>query len=290
MTFDAARRRALLTVATLPLLPACTTLITTPAVTGRFEALEKDLGGRLGVAAMDCASGKVIAYRADERFAMCSTFKMMAGSAILARSVGDPGLLNRRIGFTAADLVTYSPVTEKRVDSGMTLEELCASTIIVSDNAAANLILRELGGPEGLTRFARSIGDHAFRLDRYETALNSAIEGDPRDTTTPRAMMQSLRKLVVGEALPEAQRRKLTDWLVACETGGQTIRAGVPASWTVGNKTGSGGFGSRNDVGVLWPPGRAPIAVAIYTVQRSQDSTARNDIVAAAARVVAESI
>jgi beta-lactamase class A len=287
MKIELSRRRALLALAALPLLPACAAPGADPALQSRFAALEQDLGGRLGVAAIDTGSGKLVTWRADERFAMCSTFKMMACGAVLARSVNEPALLAKRIPIAGGDLVPHSPVTEKHLADGMTLEQLCAATMITSDNAAANLILRELGGPAGLTQFARGIGDNTFRLDRYETELNSAMEGDLRDTSTPRAMMRSLQALVLGSALPPLQCKQLKDWLVACETGNQTIRAGVPADWVVGNRTGAGGFGSRNDIGIVWPPGRAPIVMAIFTVRRERGSAARHDIVAAAARIVA---
>ncbi len=290
MTIDSSRRRALLTIAAVPLLPACATGAADRALHDRLTILEHDLKGRLGVAAIDTGKGRVITYRGDERFAMCSTFKMMASAAVLARSVTDPQLLGRRVKYARADLVAYSPVTEKHIDDGMTLAELCASTMIFSDNSAANFILDQIGGPEGLTRFARSLGDEAFRLDRRETELNTAIPGDPRDTTTPRAMLLSLQKLVLGNALPPSQRQQLKDWLIACATGAKTIRAGVPGDWTVGDKTGSGGYGSRNDIGVLWPKGRAPIVLAIYTTQTVKNASSRDDIVAAAARIVAESI
>lgn len=287
MTIDIVRRRTLLSVAAIPFLPACASIDPEPTLAPRFAALERDLQGRLGVAALDTANGRLIAHRADERFAMCSTFKMMASAAVLARSVADPNFLLQKVRYTKDDLVTYSPVTEKHTGDGMTLEELCAATMITSDNTAANLILRQIGGPEGLTRFARGIDDQQFRLDRLETELNSAIPGDPRDTTTPRAMMQSLRALVLGNALPPAQRQKLKQWMIDCETGGKTIRAGVPAHWVVGEKTGSGGYGSRNDIGVAWPPGRGAVVMAIYTTRDEKGAASRDDIVAAAARIVA---
>lgn len=288
MTFLRLRRHALKALAAAPVLHLAEAQAA--SVQARLRALEAELQGRLGVAAIDTATGKRIDYRASERFAMCSTFKMMAAAAVLARSVHEPQLPGRRIRITQADLLSHSPVSAQHLDDGMTLEQMCAAIVIHSDNGAANLVLRELGGPAGLTRFARSIGDQAFRLDRWETELNTAIDGDPRDTTTPAAMQASLQALVLGEALPAAQRGMLKGWLIACVTGPTAIRAGVPAGWTVGDKTGAGGYGSRNDIAVLWPPQRAPIVLAIYTVQKRKDGVARNDIVAAAAAIVAESI
>lgn len=292
MTFNPSRRIVLHAVAALPLLhlSGCASVFTQPETNARFAALEADLNGRLGVYALDTGTGRSIGYRQHERFAMCSTFKAVAAAAILARGATEPGFLQKRIRYTKADLVTYSPVTEKHLDDGMTLEELSAATVIYSDNSAANLMLREIGGPEGLTRYARSIGDSVFRLDRWETELNTAIAGDPRDTTTPTAMTATLNRLVVGGALPPRERQLLTGWLVACATGAARIRAGVPAGWKVGDKTGTGGFGSANDIGVIWPEGRAPIVLSIFTVRDEKDGKARNDIVAAATRVVNETL
>jgi beta-lactamase class A len=269
-------------------LGGCASLATGPATDARFAALERDLNGRLGVFALDTGSGRTLGYRQDERFAMLSTFKPIAAAAVLSLAAKEPGFLQRRIRYTKADLVTYSPVTEKHLDDGMTLEQLCAAAVIYSDNSAANLLMRETDGPSGVTRFARTIGDTTFRLDRWETSLNSAIEGDPRDTTTPAAMVNTLRKLVLGDALPARGRALLTGWLLACATGAERIRAGVPAGWRVGDKTGTGAFGSANDVGVIWPTSGAPIVLAIFTVQKTTDSKARSDLVAGAARVVAE--
>lgn len=262
----------------------------TAATDNRFAALEKDLGGRLGVAALDTASGRRVGYRQHERFAMCSTFKAIAAAAILARNVEEPGLLQKRIRYSRDDLVVYSPITEQHLQDGMTLEQLCAATVIHSDNSAGNLILRQLGGPEGLTRFTRGIGDTAFRLDRWEPELNTAHAGDPRDTTTPAAMTGTLDALVLGKVLPEPERALLNRWMLDCATGAARIRAGVPAGWKVADKTGTGAYGSANDIGVIWPEGRAPIVLSIYTVQYAKDSKARSDIVAAATRIVAASL
>ena len=290
MHFDPSRRLALAALSALPLiqLGGCANVGAGPETDGRFSALERDLNGRLGVFAIDTGSGRTLGYRQDERFAMCSTFKAIAAAAVLSMQARQPGFLQRRIRYTKADLVSYSPVTEKHLDDGMTLEELCAATVIYSDNSAANLLMREIDGPSGVTRFTRSIGDATFRLDRWEPDLNSAIEGDPRDTTTPAAMVSTLRALVLGSALPAPERNLLTGWLLACATGAERIRAGVPAGWRVGDKTGTGAFGSANDVGVIWPHRGAPIVLAIFTVQKSADSEARSDLVASAARVVAE--
>lgn len=254
----------------------------------QLEAIEKDLDGRLGVFALDTATGEQLAYRADERFAFCSTFKVIAASAILAKSVQMPGLLQQRIAYTKKDLVTYSPITEKHVGAGMTVAELCAAALQYSDNTAANLLIANLGGTETVTAFARSIGDDAFRLDRWETELNSAIPGDLRDTTTPMAMGRSLNRLALGDGLKPEQRAQLCDWLLGNTTGAMRIKKALPADWKIGDKTGTGDYGTANDVGIVWPVGRAPVIVAIYTTRNVKNAEPRNDTIAAASRVVVD--
>jgi len=259
-----------------------------PLFTQRLAALESQFSGRLGVFAFRANSEASLAHRSTERFPMCSTAKLLMVGAVLHRSERDAALMDRRIDYTADSLVTYSPITEQHVGAGMTVRDLCAATITYSDNTAANLLMRLLGKPAAVTAFARSIGDRKFRLDRWETALNSAIPGDERDTTTPEAMAHTLHRLVLGNALGAAQRTQLQDWLRGNTTGATRIRAGVPAGWTVGDKTGTGAYGSTNDIGIVWPPSGAPIIVAIYTTQQIENAPSRVDIVAAAASIVAE--
>ena len=252
----------------------------------RLAALEASSGGRLGVVLLDADGRTVTAYRSSERFPLCSTFKMMLTAAVLKRSVTEPGILERRIAYTKEALVSWSPVTEKHVAEGMSVTDLCAATMKYSDNTAANLLLRLLGGPEGLTAFARSIGDLSFRLDRYETALNEALPGDLRDTTTPESMAYSLHKIAFGDVLPLPQRELLLDWLKGNTTGNATIRAGVPNGWTVGDKTGSGSYGTTNDIALLWPAGGEPLVLTIYFTQKTPDAPARRDVIAEATRLV----
>lgn len=242
--------------------------------------IETESGGRLGLAAFDTGRQIQLSYRGDERFPMCSTFKVLAASSILAR---EPALLAKRIRYTKDDLVPYAPVTEKHLADGMTNAELCGAAIELSDNPAANFLMKQIGGPAGVTAFARSLGDGMFRLDRWEPELNSATPGDVRDTTTPVAMMRTLQKLALGDALAPAQRKLLVDWMLASPTGAERIRAGVPAGWKVADKTGSGSHGTSNTIGVLYPPGTAPIVIAVYFTQSPKQ---RNDVVAAAARAV----
>jgi beta-lactamase class A len=261
-----------------------------PTVRDRLADLERASGGRLGVAALSAANQVLVSYRANERFPFCSTFKAMLAGAILHRSATDQGLLAERIRYTNTQLVTHSPITEKHVGDGMTVAELCAATIQTSDNTAANLLIARLGGPDAVTDFARSVGDTQFRLDRWETALNTAIPGDVRDTTTPGAMAHSLRRLALGEALTPPARTQLNDWLRGSTTGATRIRAGVPADWQVGDKTGTGGYGTTNDIAVLWPPGKPPVVLTVYFTQPNRHAAARNDVIAEAARFMAEAI
>ena len=250
-----------------------------------FDALERAAGGRLGVCAIDTANGRRAQHRADERFPFCSTFKAMLAAAVLARSVERPALLQQRVTYRQDDLVRYSPVTERHVGTGMTVAGLCAAAVQYSDNSAANLLLKLIGGPSAVTAYARAIGDDTFRLDRWETELNTALPGDLRDTTTPAAMAASLRVLALGEALPAAQRAQWIEWLRGNKVGDKRIRAGVPAGWRVGDKTGTGDYGTTNDVGVVWPPSRAPIVLAVYYTQTRADAQAKDDVIEAAARI-----
>jgi beta-lactamase class A len=279
------RRTLLLAAAAAPFPPAFAL-----AAPGDFGTIERDLRGRLGVAVIDTATGKVAGHRQDERFPMCSTFKAILAAQALARDAREAGFLDRRLHYAQADVVTWSPVTGKQVDAGMTVADLCAAAVQYSDNTAANVLMKALGGPAALTAFARGLGDMAFRLDRWETALNSAIPGDERDTTTPLAMARTLQELVLGDALPAPQRQRLKDWLVGNTTGGKRIRAAVQADWQVGDKTGTGAYGVTNDIGIVFPPGRAPLVVVVFTHQSAQDADARDDIVASAARAALSAV
>lgn len=224
----------------------------------RLAQIEAETGGRLGVAILDTASGLHAGARMDERFPMCSTFKLLAAAAVLTRKDRGQEDLQRRIVFSEGDLVPYSPVTsehtrERTGSAGMSVADLCMAAITRSDNTAANLLLASIGGPTGLTSFARSIGDGITRLDRIEPTLNEAIPGDPRDTTTPNAMLGNLRELLLGERLSASSREQLVAWLVANQTGGERIRLKLPKDWRVGDKTGTGDYGTANDVAILWP-------------------------------------
>ncbi len=290
MTHSSSRRTLLLAAASTPFIAACSSWATEASKGAspetKLAALEKSAAGRLGVAALDTANGATLMHRADERFAFCSTCKVMIVSAILTRSAKEPGFLQQRVRYTKADLVAYSPVTGRHVAEGMTIGELCAAGIDYSDNTSANLLMRIVGGPSAVTAFARSIGDDTFRLDRWETELNTAIPGDPRDTTTPAAMLASVQRLALGDALGAPQRDQLQAWMRANTTGGERIRAGVPAGWDVIDKTGTGDYGATNDVAVVWPPAKPPIVLVTYFTQRDRDAKSRSDVLADAARIV----
>ncbi|WP_084510547.1 class A beta-lactamase [Nocardia lijiangensis] len=267
---------------------ATTTAATAAVSTDRFVALERQYGARLGVFAVNTATGESVAYRPDERFAMTSTFKGLACAALLHRHPLATGYFDQIVRYGREELVEYSPVTETRVDSGMTASELCDAAITVSDNTAGNQILKLLGGPPGLTAFLRSIGDPVSRLDRWETELNTAIPGDERDTTAPERLAANYRAAVLGDVLGEPERARLTQWLIANTTGDTRIRAGLPAGWRVGDKTGLGSYGTNNDVAIAWTEAGAPIAIAVMTTKPDQDAKADNALLADATRIVVD--
>ncbi|CAL9521539.1 Beta-lactamase [Streptomyces sp. enrichment culture] len=244
--------------------------------------LEREYGARVGVYAVATDTGATVVHRADERFAFCSTFKTLAAAAVLDR--GPLGRLDERITYTRDDLAAHSPVAEKHVATGMTVRQLCDAAVRYSDNTAANLLLRDIGGPRGLTAYLRGLGDPVSRLDHYEPELNENPPGDPRDTTTPRAVAADHRALVLGDALPATERDLLKDWMVRNTTGDRRVRAGVPRDWTVGDKTGTAGWGRANDVAVLWPPRAAPLVLAVLTDRPDREAAPSDPLVAEATR------
>ncbi|MGA4545243.1 class A beta-lactamase [Uniformispora flossi] len=265
---------------------------TAPAgVTAQMRALEQAHGARLGVFAHDPHTGRGVAYRADERFPMCSTFKTLAVGAVLRDLDRDGEFLATRLHYTEQDTTAagYAPITGQadNLAHGMTVAGLCAAAIAYSDNAAANLLLRRLGGPAAVTRFCRSLGDPVTRLDRWEPALNSAEPDRITDTSTPRALAATYARLTLGRALDPRHRELLTGWLLANTTGAHRIRAGLPRDWTVADKTGTGGYGTANDVALAWPPSRGPLVLAVLTTKPDAAAAADEPLLAAAASVVA---
>lgn len=260
---------------------------TTPAEQQLAE-LELRHGGRLGVAILDTGSQRLITHRGDERFAMCSTFKALAVAHVLARVDRKEEDLSRVIVYGKDQLVTYSPVTEKHAgDAGLSVGSICEAAVTLSDNTAANLLLDSFAGPEGLTDWLRSMGDQTTRLDRREPELNENRSGDLRDTTTPVAMLQSLRTLVLGNALSAASRDQLVAWLGSNKTGDQKLRAGVPKDWRVGDKTGAGANNASNDVAVIWPPERPPLIVTLYYTDSHASAEQVNALMADVGRLAA---
>lgn len=255
-----------------------------------LRELENQYGLRLGVYAVNTHTGQTMSYRDDEPFAMMSTFKTYVAAALLHDHPLSTGYFDQVIRYTEADLVANSPVTSTRVATGMTIAELCEATITKSDNTAVNLLLRELGGPQTITAFARDIKDMRTRLDRWEPEMSEAAPGDSRDTTTPAAMGEGYRSLVLGDVLATPEKDQLTAWLLANTTGGERIRAGLPADWKTADKTGSGGYGSANDIAITWTPDGTPLAIAIMTTKETENAEYDSKPIAAATKIVAEAL
>lgn len=257
------------------------------AATDKFTALEARHGGRLGVAALDTSTGNRVAHRSAERFPMCSTFKLLAVAGVLHNVDTGSERLDRWVQYGPADLLEHAPVTSRFVArGGMTVSDLCGAAIEYGDNTAANLLLAALGGPSGATNYVRSLGDTVTRIDRTEPSANTCIPGDPRDTTTPSAMLADLNKLAQGGALSDNSQNLLTGWLGNCQTAAARIPAGLPRGWTSGDKTGSGANATANDVAIVNPPGRAPIFVAAYYTGSSASDSEQDAVLADVGRIV----
>ncbi|MFD5424006.1 class A beta-lactamase [Streptomyces sp. NPDC127084] len=300
-----ARRAALGALATLALVPltACAQTTATPAmskvssetskpaeVSKPFQELEGKYDARLGVYAIDTGTGREVSYRADERFAYASTSKALIAAEVL-RKYGTGKALDKLIRYGQDDLVDHSPITEKHTDTGMTLRELCDAATRYSDNTAANLLFDALGGPKQLDAILeKHLGDKVTQMNRYETELNEATPGDPRDTSTPRQLARDLRALVLGKALKSDERAQLTQWMRTNTTGSKLVQAGVPEGWTVADKSGGGRYATRNDIAVVWPGGGAkPIVMAILSSRDREDAQWNDALVADAASVVVRS-
>jgi beta-lactamase class A len=252
----------------------------------RIAKIEAETGSRIGMVTIDSATGQRIEHRPKERFLMCSTFKLLAAAAVLQRVDRKEEDLDRFIHYTQADILEYAPVTKQHVtEGGMKLGALCEAAIEQSDNTAGNLLLQAIGGPLGLTKFARSLGDEVTRLDRTEPDLN--IAKDELDTTSPAAMCNNLERLLTSDVLSDRSRALLQNWLLKNETGANLIRAGVPKEWRVGDKTGRSGQGQTNDIAILYPPNREGIFVAIYVNAPSLSGEKRSEILANFGREVA---
>jgi beta-lactamase class A len=281
-------KTALLGAATLASRPEFAGSVRGTDAATRLAALERRHGGRLGVAILDTGDGRRFGHRADERFLMCSTHKLLTVGAVLARVDRGAERLDRRVVFGRDAVLSWAPVTGHRTGApGMSVAELCAAAITVSDNTAANLLLDSLGGPSAVTAFARRLGDPLTRLDRREPELNVGAPGDPRDTTTPNAMLDDLHALLLGGALSVASRDRLAAWMRATRTGLDKLRAGVPGDWQEGDKTGSGAHGETNDIAIFWPPQRKPLLVTAYLAGSTAAAEARAAVLAEVGRIAA---
>jgi beta-lactamase class A len=247
-----------------------------------FTRIEHRYHARLGVYAVDTGTGRTVAYRADERFAYASTAKALTAGLLLKRATD--AQLDQVVHYRRSDLLEWAPITSKHVRTGMRLRDLIAAALRYSDNTAANLVTARLGGPRAVQAALRGLGDTTTRVDRTEPTLNEATPGDIRDTSTPRVLGTDLRHFVLGNVLPGDRRTLLTGWLVTNTTGGPYIRAGVPAGWKVGDKTGNGGYGTRNDIAIAWPPGGAPIDIAIQSDRGAKNATSDDALIADATK------
>lgn len=259
----------------------------------RLRALEVSSKSRIGAVAFDTATGKTVVYRSGERFPMLSTFKALAAAAVLKKArTSDPGLMTRVIRWKSSEVKENSPVTEKHVADGMTVAQLCDAAITQSDNTAGNMLLKQIGGPAGLTKYIRTLKDPISRLDRWETELNDWNPKEKRDTTTPASMARNLQKVTLGNALDARDRAQLNAWLRANKTGDERIRAGLPKSWIIGDKTGaSSHYGSTNDIAVIrTSASAAPLIMTIYTTHRTADAPNDNKVIADTATILARAL
>jgi beta-lactamase class A len=252
------------------------------ALKAAFAGLEKQYAARLGLWTLDTGTGRSVTYRADERFAHASTFKALAAGVLLKRV--SEAQLDQVIHYSAADLEDYSPITGRHVGTGMSLRDLIAAGLQYSDNTAANLMLAKLGGPAGLERALRALGDETTNIDRTEPTVNTAIPGDPRDTSTAHALGTDLQGFVLGRTLSPKRRQLLKDWLIGNTTGDRYIRAGVPTGWTIGDKTGAAAYGTRNDIAIAWPTTGAPIVIAVLSDRGVADAASDDALIADATR------
>ncbi|PWI18522.1 class A beta-lactamase [Streptomyces sp. Act143] len=284
-------RRTILTATAATATALATGAPAEAATPAGLHELEAAHGARLGVFARNIATGRTVRHRADELFPMCSLFKTLASAAVLRDLDRDGEFLSRRIHYTDADLPKEgSDKTREHLADGMTVAELAEVAITFSDNGAGNLLLRELGGPTAVTRFARSLGDRVTRLDRWETELNSAEPWRITDTTSPYAIGRTYGRLVLGDALDGPDRDLLTHWLRSNTTSGTRLRAGLPASWTVADKTGGGSYGTNNNVGIAWTEDGTPLLLAVLTTMPAPDAARDDALVRDTAALLADTL
>ncbi|MDF9529149.1 class A beta-lactamase [Bacillus thuringiensis] len=249
-----------------------------------FAKLEKEYDAKLGIYALDTGTNQTVAYHSDDRFAFASTSKSLAVGALLRKNSLEA--LDQRITYTHEDLSNYNPITEKHVDTGMTLKELADASVRYSDSTAHNLILKQLGGPSEFEKILREVGDTVTTSERFEPELNEVHPGETHDTSTPEAIAKTLQSFTLGTALPIEKRELLVDWMKRNTTGDKLIRAGVPKGWEVADKTGAGSYGTRNDIAIIWPPNKKPIVLAILSNHDKEDAKYDDKLIADATKVV----
>ncbi|HDR4464946.1 TPA: class A beta-lactamase [Bacillus cereus] len=249
-----------------------------------FAKLEKEYDAKLGIYALDTGTNQTVSYRSDDRFAFASTSKSLAAGVLLRQNSIEA--LDERITYTREDLSNYNPITEKHVDTGMTLKELADASVRYSDSTAHNLILKKLGGPSVFEKILREIGDTVTNSERFEPELNEVNPGETHDTSTPKAIAKTLQSFTLGTVLPSEKRELLVDWMKRNTTGDKLIRAGVPKGWEVADKTGAGSYGTRNDIAIIWPPNKKPIVLAILSNHDKKDAEYDDKLIADATKIV----
>lgn len=258
-----------------------------------IKKIESDFNGRVGVYALNTETGKVFEYRGKERFPLCSSFKSFLAAAVLHQDQKKPGFLQEMVKYNDRKMEPHSPITGAHQKSGMTVYDMAKATLQYSDNGAANMLMdRYINGPEGMTKFMKGLGDDKFRLDRWELDLNSAIPGDPRDTSTPKAVTNSLNMLISGDIFDAEHQKTFEEWMIGNTTGNARIRSSVPEGWVVGDKTGTcGNYGTANDHAIIWPKdSSSPMIVSIYTTRNEKDAQHSDAVIAQLADIAIKSI
>ena len=253
----------------------------------KLAQLERKYDARIGVYAIDTGTNSTVEYRPNERFAYASTYKAFAAAILLQKKSTEK--MNEVIKYTEEDLVSYSPITEKYVNTGMTLFDLSEAAVRFSDNTAGNLILEALGGPSGFERSLRKIGDTVTEVNRYEPDLNDFTPGDSRDTSTPKALATNLKKVALNGFLSDDKQAIFFDWIKGNATGDTLIRAGAPKDFVVGDKSGAASYGTRNDVAIVWRPNKEPIVIAIMSRYNSEDAKYDDKLIEEAANITLNS-
>lgn len=251
-----------------------------------FARLENDHQAKIGVYALDTESNKTVSYHADDRFAYCSTSKVLMVGAVLRQESLEG--IKKTVTYTQKDILSYAPITAKYVETGMTLEEICSAALRVSDNTAANLLLAHIGGIDGFKMSLRQIGDMVTEPSRNEPMLNEAVPGDWRDTSTPHQLAVDFQSYILGDVLTAEKKNILVSWMSGNKNTDTLIRAGMQTDWIVADKSGTGGYGTRNDVAIITPPGRKPIILAILTTHNDKNAKADDQLLAEIARIIGE--